>query len=193
MTLLYHINQINAAMATRRGNENLTLSINRRPHTTIHEEGLQKATDAQQGLGKMPKEDDFRNYSQTKPRIFLQSECHSLRETINKQPSLTQEQLLTKADVKQFPWTPFWCNTEKSGIMEVNEEIYKCLWVCCLGSNWEHLCSWQDLLAWRKQGAKINHLHTLNFLPWILPLHISTHISCKQLVRKELMSLNSVL
>ena len=103
MTLLYHINQINAAMATRRGNENLTLSINRRPHTTIHEGGLQKTTDAQQGLGKMPKEDDFRNYSQTKPRIFLQSECHSLRETINKQPSLTQEQLLTKADVIQFP------------------------------------------------------------------------------------------
>lgn len=37
--------------------------------------------------------------------------------------------------------------------------------VCCLGNNWEHLCSWQDLLAWRKQGAKTNHLHTLNFLP----------------------------
>lgn len=31
-----------------------------------------------------------------------QSKWHSLRETINKQP-LTQEQLLVKADVKQFP------------------------------------------------------------------------------------------
>lgn len=68
MTLLYHINQINAAMATRRGNENFSLSINRRPHTTIHERGLQKATDAQKGLGKMPNEDDFRNYSQTKAK-----------------------------------------------------------------------------------------------------------------------------
>ena len=47
MTLLIHINQINAAMATRKGNKNLTFSISRRPHTTIHEGGLENATDAQ--------------------------------------------------------------------------------------------------------------------------------------------------
>ena len=164
MTFLYQINQINAAMATRKRNENLTLSISRRPHTTTHEEGYRMQLMPNKVWERCLRRMISGTILKLRPRrIFLQSKWHSLKETINKQP-LTQEQLLVKADVKQFPWTPFWYNTDKSGIMEVNEEIYKCLWVCCLGNNWEHLCSWQDLLAWRKQGAKINHLHTLNFL-----------------------------